>query len=83
VSIGTTTHTKASRKAKRCWWCGEAINIGERKVSFRGLEDGEFYTLHYHPECHTAVYAFVLAVRDEELPEPHIMKRGSTEYRDE
>jgi hypothetical protein len=80
MSIGTTTRTKASRKAKRCSWCGETIQIGQPKVSFRGLEDGEFYTLHQHPECHDAQRRWPF---DQDIPDLHVMQRGSTEYRDE
>lgn len=42
---------KASRKARRCDWCGELINIGQSYESYRWRDGSDGGTVVMHPEC--------------------------------
>lgn len=44
--------TKA-RKPHYCALCGERINIGDIQDVRTGVSDGQMYTMHMHPECHS------------------------------
>ena len=81
MSFFAKTKTNASRKVKRCSWCGEIIEVGQPKVTQSGMHDGEFQTHHCHPECDIAETNWLLENRDEELPDIGSMKRGTTESR--
>lgn len=41
-----------SRKKKRCDLCGEIINVGDLKDTRTGVDGGDMWTMHMHPECH-------------------------------
>ena len=41
-----------SRKVQRCALCGELINIGDLKDVRIGVDCGNMWTMHMHPECH-------------------------------
>jgi len=41
-----------SRRVKRCCLCGEHIHIGEIKDVRTGVDSGDMWTMHMHPECH-------------------------------
>ena len=42
---------KAAKKAHRCIWCGEAINVGEPYLYERSIFDGNPQSHHWHGEC--------------------------------
>ena len=42
---------KASRKLRRCDWCGESVHIGEPYNSYRWREGSDGGTVTIHPEC--------------------------------
>lgn len=42
-----------SKKRKLCCLCGEWIEIGEIKDTRTGVDGGDMWTMHMHPECHT------------------------------
>lgn len=48
---------KAVRKQVRCDACGQHIEIGQPAQRWAGVEDGQFHTLVYHPECREAEIA--------------------------
>jgi hypothetical protein len=48
---------KAARKAHRCIWCGQPINVGESYTYERSIFEGEPQTHHWHPECLGAMRA--------------------------
>ena len=41
-----------ARKDCRCEWCGQAIKIGDRVYSYKGMWDGEWQNWRMHPECY-------------------------------
>ncbi len=41
-----------TRKPCRCALCGELINVGELKDVRSGVNCGDMWTMHMHPECH-------------------------------
>lgn len=45
---------KAVRKANRCDACSQMVEIGQPAVRWAGVQDGEFHSLLYHPECRAA-----------------------------
>lgn len=53
--IGLIRHVAKSRKAKRCSWCDEMIEVGQPKVSWLWKDDGGYVAnVKMHPECHGA-----------------------------
>ena len=42
---------KASRKIRRCDWCGESIKIGEPYESYRWRDGSDGGNVYMHPEC--------------------------------
>ena len=42
---------KASRKIRRCDWCGELIQIGQPYESYRWRDGSDGGTVMMHPEC--------------------------------
>ena len=42
---------KASRKIRRCGWCGESIKIGEPYESYRWRDGSDGGNVYMHPEC--------------------------------
>jgi hypothetical protein len=54
AAVSDTFHeqsVKASRKARRCDWCGELINIGQSYESYRWRDGSDGGTVVMHPEC--------------------------------
>jgi hypothetical protein len=47
-------HTKRRGKKRRCNWCGQAIEIGERYATWAWYDDGSRSTVYCHVECETA-----------------------------
>lgn len=45
---------KATRKRHLCIACDKFIEIGEPAVNWAGVTDGDFSSVHYHPECRAA-----------------------------
>lgn len=45
---------KAARKAHRCNWCNEAIEVGTSYVRQRLVDGHEAWTYRSHPECDKA-----------------------------
>lgn len=41
-----------NRKRQYCCFCCEVIQPGELKDIRSGVSDGQFWTMHMHPECH-------------------------------
>ena len=46
---------KASRKVRRCDWCGELIQIGQPYESYRWRDGSDGGTVVMHPECRQAM----------------------------
>ncbi len=45
------TRTSRARKAHRCEWCFEQIEVGEVYAHYTGAEGGRWFTAKWHPEC--------------------------------
>lgn len=43
------------RKARRCGWCSERIDKGQKARYRTYVFDGEFTSDHMHPECYDAM----------------------------
>lgn len=69
-----TLKTVKTRKAHRCTWCGEQINVGASAQYRTGVWDGDFFSEYYHPECYDAM------ARSDDLEEfdPMDQLRGKT-----
>lgn len=48
---------KAVRKRHVCDACDKWIEVGEPAVTWCGLNDGQFNSVHYHPDCREAEVA--------------------------
>jgi hypothetical protein len=71
------TLQKNPRKAKWCFWCGEACPPNEPRIESAWIFDGDFMTGHYHLECNTAWNQWCQKNRAmHEAPEPYEMQRG-------
>ncbi len=46
---------RTSRKQRKCIWCGETINTGERYRSRAYRFEGDFTSDAMHPECYAAM----------------------------
>jgi hypothetical protein len=57
MSIEVITHpeTRVARKARRCTWCGQMINKGERYSHQRVKVDDDPSVNDLHPECSDAL----------------------------
>lgn len=53
-TILSVRNVKKTRKPQRCEWCGERIELGEPSVVITAIVDGDFSSVRFHPECHTA-----------------------------
>ena len=42
---------KAARKAHKCIWCGEQIEVGQSYTYERSVFEGDPQSHHWHPEC--------------------------------
>jgi hypothetical protein len=49
-----TSKTVKTRKPHRCWWCGEAIEVGSSVGLETGIDDGQWFRSYWHPECSAA-----------------------------
>lgn len=43
---------RIAKKAHRCIWCGQRINLGARYIDERSIYDGNIQRHRWHPECH-------------------------------
>ena len=61
MSVEVITHPemRTARKSRRCTWCGEMINKGERYSHQRVKVDGDPSVNDLHPECNAALDACV------------------------
>jgi hypothetical protein len=77
MSFHHEKHIKKTRKAKRCKWCYEMINVGDSSVYTAGVFEGDFYTARYHPECASAITRYYTVNKwwGEEMPDC-VMNRG-------
>lgn len=46
-----------ARKAHRCSWCGQPIDVGDEYVRVRGVFEGYPLVNKFHPECDAAAAA--------------------------
>lgn len=46
-----TDSTHAAAKRYQCYYCGQPIEKGESYGRRTGVSYGDFWTMHYHPEC--------------------------------
>ena len=86
MSFHRETHIKKTRKAKKCDWCAEPIEIGAEAVHVTGRGDwGDFYSMDYHPECNAAIDRYCADFgQDDYLPDcpmnrGGVMERGEPE----
>lgn len=49
---------KATRKRHLCSACDKWIEVGEPAVNWAGITDGDFSSVHYHPDCRKAEVAY-------------------------
>lgn len=49
---------KAVRKLHLCSACDKFIEVGEPAINWCGVTDGDFGSVHYHPECRAAEIAY-------------------------
>jgi len=56
----TISETKIakSRKAKRCDWCNEMIEVGQPAVASFVVDGRDKWQNHFHPECDAALGRF-------------------------
>ena len=73
--IGTEKHTKKTRRARRCDWCDEMIEVGQPKVSWLWKEGEDFAEVRTHPECFAASQKYLEAVDNYEF-QPGSYSRG-------
>lgn len=52
--IGDVRTVAKSRKAKRCDWCDEMIEVDQPKVSWMWKDGGDVHSVKMHPECYGA-----------------------------
>ena len=53
-AIGEPRHTKKTRRARHCDWCGEMIEVGQPKVSWLWKDVAGIAEVRMHPECSDA-----------------------------
>ena len=71
------TAVKNPRKAKRCYWCNEECEVGQRRIFSRGLSEGDFFVSYFHPECAIAREAYMSdSPYGEPWPDEGSMQRG-------
>lgn len=51
----TETEMHTARKAHRCQWCWQGIEVGTKYRRYRFYCGGEAGTVKMHPECHDAM----------------------------
>jgi len=52
--IGDIRHVAKSRKARRCSWCDEMIEVGQPKATWLWKDGGDVGEVRMHPECYEA-----------------------------
>lgn len=73
----TVAEVKASRKAHRCYWCLQMIEVGQPKVTTSGKFEGDFLFTRFHPECYKALERWQREnPEDDYWPDEGTMKRG-------
>lgn len=84
MSFFEVRQIKSVRKACRCYWCGETINLGEPKTATAAVYDSDFQSTNFHPECYNALERWHdLYPREWEWPEPWSMQRGEVKEKGE
>ncbi len=68
------SESRKARKHHRCYFCGEAICIGDRYDYRCGTTSGELWAMHMHPECNEATHEW--KEEDYETFSEGTMKRG-------
>lgn len=58
MSFSGEKTVKATRKRHQCCACLSMIEIGESAVNWAGMNDGDFNSVYYHPECRAAEIAY-------------------------
>jgi hypothetical protein len=51
MSFSTIRKVAKVRKARQCLLCGEGIEVGQPAVRRFGVEGGDLWSNHVHPEC--------------------------------
>lgn len=51
----STVKVKAARKARRCEWCSEQVEVGSPCVRRTYIFEGDFHSEGMHPECFEAM----------------------------
>lgn len=69
--------TVKSRKQHPCVWCVEQIDAGTAAVRQTNKDNGEIYSIYFHPECRDAISLVPGWIEPEELPQGQFA-RGST-----
>lgn len=57
MSFSGEKTVKATRKRHVCIACNKFIEIGETAINWAGMNDGDFSSVYYHPECRAAEIA--------------------------
>lgn len=52
--IGDIRHVAKSRRARRCDWCDQMIEVGQPKATWLWKDGGDVASVHMHPECYEA-----------------------------
>lgn len=42
---------RRAAKRHRCWFCDQRIEVGEQYGYRAGATGGDFWIMHFHPEC--------------------------------
>lgn len=58
MSFRSERAIKATRKRHLCSACDQWIEIGEPAINWAGTTDGDFSSVHYHPDCREAEIAY-------------------------
>jgi hypothetical protein len=54
MSFYSERPVKALRKPRQCQGCRHPMAVGAPALHCSGKHEGEFFTGHYHPDCHDA-----------------------------
>lgn len=84
MSFYNEREVKSCRKASRCYWCAESIEVGSPKFNITGVYQGDFGSSDFHPECKAALDQYQKLygrANDYGWPEEGSCKRGGIEER--
>lgn len=51
MSTVLSNSTPRAAKRYRCWYCAQRIEVGEKHGYCTGTNEGDFWTMRFHPEC--------------------------------